>query len=109
MANTRGKTSIHGPSATGNVSIVSGPKRPGVHGSGATGGAETRIGPGHAPTMTAKAPPNPDGSGANAGHKTTVAAGTKKSIVTSGKSVGSGTTPRRKKARVLGTGGTKPA
>jgi len=114
MANTRGKTAIHGPSSTGTIkagSVTPPTAAPSVGpGSGATSGNRTIVGAGTvAPGRNAS--PKPSGSaGVNAGTKTTVGMGTKKPGYTSGAGVGANTPYKRKKQRRLGTSnGQTPA
>jgi hypothetical protein len=107
MANTRGKTHVHGPSATGTISAgsVSTAPAPGVHGSGANSGNRTTISPGMKAPAAGRAgnPTSGVPAGLNAGTKTTVGMGAKKPGYTSGAGVGANTPAKRKKQRRLGT------
>ena len=112
MANTRGKTAIHGPASTGTIkagSVTTGvPAFPA--GSGANSGNLTTVRPGTvAPGRNAS--PKPSGSsGINAGMKTTINTPGKKAPYSGGNGVGANTPYKRKKARRLGTtNGQTPA
>lgn len=114
MANTRGRTAIHGPSSTGTIkagNITPPSAAPITVGSGANSGNTTTIRPGTvAPGRNAQ--PKPSGSSAvNAGHKTTVGEGSKQPLSggPSAKGVGAATPYKRKKQRTLGKGGNIPA
>jgi hypothetical protein len=114
MANTRGATHIHGPSATGTIkagNVTPSSAAPITVGSGANSGKTTLIAPGSkAPNSGRSGNPISGGAkGVSAGMKTTVGDGSKASIVTSGKGVGSDTPYKRKTSRKLGTGGQRPA
>jgi hypothetical protein len=114
MANTRGATHIHGPSATGTIkagSITPPTLAPSVGpGSGANAGRLKTVSPGAKGTGSGS-PTSGTLPQLNSGNKTTVAPGKKAPLSggMSAKGVGAATPYKRKKARVLGTGGQKPA
>lgn len=125
MANTRGKTSLHGPSTTGGIHTTSpagsytpaagsgahGPGTPNVPaGSGANGGKVMLVGSGAVGAGARTPTASPGAKGVNAGNKTIVGEGAKKPAYTSGNGVGANTPYKRKKQRRLGTSnGNTPA
>ena len=114
MANTRGKTSIHGPSSTGTIkagNIVAPSAAPSVGpGSGANSGNLTTVRPGKVAPGRAGNPTSGIPAGLNAGTKTTINTPGKKASYGGGAGVGANTAYKRKKARRLGTSnGQTPA
>lgn len=118
MANTRGKTAIHGPSATGPIRTTSPAGTPiqtpgsGPHGlgtpnvptgSGATGGTHLLVSAGTSPSHTGAPISGGTGNKVNAGQKTTVNTPNKKAGYTNGAGVGANTPIKRKRAPRLGT------
>ena len=113
MANTRGKTHVHGPAATGTIkagSVTPSSAAPSVGpGSGANSGNLTTISPGKV-SPGFGSPISGGAKGVNAGNKTTINTPGKKASYGSGAGVGANTSYKRKKQRRLGTNnGQTPA